>query len=231
MIAFLDTEFTGLLADPKLLSVGIVLGAGNDNAKGDEFYAEVTDRERLHAASWFVLDAVLPQFGKVPGAACPYAELGVRLYNFFADLARSLTPGEDIEVAFEFDLDWALVERAIEAADTARWPAVAGLMHPVNVYDIAGFGAGKRAATAYFAAQRLAPLSRHHALCDARALRASYGAAQAADAANAANHETAGASPCALPHRPQALPLATTPFIALPRRPQTESLRTHESET
>ena len=224
MIVFLDTEFTGPLADPKLLSVGIVPGARNDKYAGDdtglEFYAEVTDRERLDAASWFVLEAVLPQFGRVPGAACPYAELGARLYTFFANLAHSLAPAEAIEVAFEFDLDWALVERAIEAADAARWPAVAGLMHPVNVYDIAGFGAGKRAATTYFAAHRLAPLSRHHALCDARALRASHRAAQAAEAAHA------GASPCALPHRPQAPPFATTDFMAMTCRAQTESAPT-----
>lgn len=227
MIAFLDTEFTGLLADPKLLSVGIVLGAGQGNAKDSEFYAEVTDRERLHAASWFVLDAVLPQFGKVPGAACPYTELGARLRTFFTNLAHSLTPGEDLEVAFEFDLDWVLVERAIADADAdaTRPTPITAAVHPVNVYDIAGFGPGKRAATAYFSAQRLAPLSRHHALCDARALRASYAAAQAADATRS------GATPCALPHRPQTLPFDTTQFLALPRRPHTESLPTHESES
>jgi hypothetical protein len=44
----------------------------------------------------------------------------------------------------------------------------------VNVHEIAGYGPGHLAADAYFKAQASAPLSRHHALCDARALRLAY---------------------------------------------------------
>jgi hypothetical protein len=40
----------------------------------------------------------------------------------------------------------------------------------VNVYEFTGFGPGKLAADAHFKTQALAPFSRHHALCDARAL-------------------------------------------------------------
>ena len=66
-------------------------------------------------------------------------------------------------------------------------------------------------------------------LRDARALRASFGAAQAADAENAATTE--GASPCALPHRPHAIPLATNERMAMPRRPKAETNPTLDSET
>ena len=48
---------------------------------------------------------------------------------------------------------------------------------PVNVYALTGLGAGKLAAEAYFKGQKFAPFSRHHSLCDARALRLAYAAA------------------------------------------------------
>jgi hypothetical protein len=86
MIAFLDTEFTDLVTQPRLLSVGLVAG----NPGGADFYAEVTDTDRIHASSWFALSAVLPQFGKVPAAACTYAALGGRLAKFLADLTDAL---------------------------------------------------------------------------------------------------------------------------------------------
>lgn len=96
MIAFLDTEFTDLVIQPRLLSVGFVANCGS----GREFYAEVTDRDRIHAASWFALDAVLTQFCKVARAACTYAELGARLSTFLGDLAATLKAQECVEVAY-----------------------------------------------------------------------------------------------------------------------------------
>ena len=71
MLLFLDTEFTDLINDPRLLSVGIV-SATED---GSEFYAEVNNHSRLSAANDFVQDGVIPQFGNVPGATCSYREL------------------------------------------------------------------------------------------------------------------------------------------------------------
>ena len=49
MIIFLDTEFTDLVIEPQLLSVGMVAAS----VPGGEFDAEVTDRRRIRAASWF----------------------------------------------------------------------------------------------------------------------------------------------------------------------------------
>jgi hypothetical protein len=178
VIAFLDTEFTGLVGDPQLLSVGIVVGKDCPC----EFYAEVTDRTRILAASSFARDAVLPQFGKVAGAACSYLELGRRLSAFLATLSRSLKAGETIEIAFESDKDWEFLLNAVKDAGVARSESVVGALSPVNVYNIAGFAAGDLAARSYFKAQALAPLSRHHALCDARALRIAFDAANASSA-------------------------------------------------
>jgi hypothetical protein len=180
MITFLDTEFTDLV-DPQLLSVGIVGSAAGTS----EFYVEVTDGNRLRAASRFASDVVLTQFGRVEDAACSYAEIGVRVSSFFAHLLTSLTPNETIEVAYESDIDWKLLKGAIEDAGGMRWGLLAAALRPVNVYNVAGFHAGQLAANAYFEAQRLAPFSRHQALCDARALQIAYQAAATWTAARA----------------------------------------------
>lgn len=178
MIAFLDTEFTGLVGDPQLLSLGMVVG----EEYPCEFYAEVTDRTRILAASSFARNAVLPQFGRIASAACSYLELGRRLSAFLSTLSSSLKAGETMEIAFESDRDWEFLRNAVKDAGVAQWESIVGTLSPVNVYNIAGFAAGDLAAQAYFEAQALAPFSRHHALCDARALRIAFDAANASSA-------------------------------------------------
>jgi hypothetical protein len=173
LIVFLDTEFTDLVIEPRLLSVGLVEGG----MRHGEFYAEVTDRDRIHAASWFALDCVLPQFGKVANAACTYAELGARLALYLDGLIALAEPADSIELAFSFHLDWEFVDLAIRDAGIAHWEVTKRRLRPVNVYQIAGFDAGKLAADAYFNTQVTVGLSRHHALFDARALRVAYEAA------------------------------------------------------
>jgi hypothetical protein len=173
VLAFLDTEFTDLVVQPRLLSVGLV----TDRADGAEFYAEVTDADRIGATGWFGLGAVLPQFGKVDKAPCRYADLGLRLATFLATLAASLPPGEMIDLAHGHHLDWDLVDRALGDTGAAPWAATRLRVRPVNVYAFTGYDTGHVAAEAYFKAQAQATLSRHHALCDARALRVAYEAA------------------------------------------------------
>ena len=178
MLVFLDTEFTDLVIRPRLLSVGIV----TDFGRGREFYAEVTDPDRIHGTSWYVLSAVLPLFGRVAHAACAYAELGARLSAFLGDLVADLQTDEFVELAHGYPLDWELVDRAIKDTDAPSWESTRHRVRPVNVYELTGFGPGKRAAEAYLKAQDLALLSRHHALCDVRALRLAYEAATRASA-------------------------------------------------
>lgn len=174
MIVFLDTEFTDLVIEPQLLSVGLVAAS----VPGGEFYAEVTDRRRIHAASWFAVDVVLPQFGKIAHASCSYATLGARLCVFIDRMIASLHTDDRIEIAFSYDLDWELTVRAMRDSGGGHNADVTRQLDPRNVYDAVGFGAGKRAAEAYFAAEIDAPISRHHSLCDARALRIAYEAAK-----------------------------------------------------
>lgn len=185
-IVFLDTEFTDLVATPLLLSIGLVAGGSGLH----EFYAEVVDRLRIGSASQFASNIVLPQFGRVRGSACTYLELGARLATYLDGLTSELRPGRVLTVAYESDLDWTLLERAVRETDETRWSRLMARLRPVNVYNIAGFAVGDRAAKAYFDKQRLAPLARHHALCDARALRVAYAAAAASTASRARAAET-----------------------------------------
>ncbi len=172
MLAFLDTEFTDLVIQPRLLSAGIVT-SGN----GPEFYAEVTDSDRIHATGWFGLGAVLPNFGKVANAPCTYAELGTRLAAYMSELDAGMPEGDILDLAFGYHLDWELVDLAIRDSGSASWALTKIRVRPINVYQLTGFGAGQIAADAYFKAQNGKKLSRHHALCDARALRVAYEAA------------------------------------------------------
>ena len=173
MLVFLDTEFTDLVVQPRLLSVGLVADWG----AGGEFYAEVTDPDRIGATNRFGLSAVIPQFGKVARAACSYAELGSRLSAFLTDLAAEVPADGFVELAFGYDLDWTLVDLAAGDSEAEPWEWTRRRIRPVNVYELTGYGDGRLAAEAYFRAQALAPFARHHALCDARALRLAYGAA------------------------------------------------------
>ena len=185
MLLFLDTEFTDLVVLPRLLSVGLVGDIPGRNAAGcadaADFYAEVTDLDRLRSASWFALSAVLPQFGQVAGAGCSYHALGLRLGDHLRCLSTSLAAGECVEIVFGYALDWDLVDLAIRDADAPRWAFTRQRLKPCNVYDTTGFGAGALASQAYFRTQAQAAFGRHHALCDARALRAAWGAAASDD--------------------------------------------------
>jgi len=176
VIVFLDTEFTDLVVEPRLLSIAMV---GSDDSRDgvSDFYAEVSDLPRLRAASWYALDVVLPQFGQVPDAACRYAVLCRRLADYLSALVAGLRPGESVELLFEYHLDWTLLLLALQDSGTPRWAATLRRLRPCNVYSIAGGAVGKQAALAYFQSQRLAALGRHHALCDARALRLAWQAA------------------------------------------------------
>jgi hypothetical protein len=175
MIVFLDTEFTELVHEPRLLSVGMV----NNELQISEFYAEVTDADRLSEASFFTRDTVLPQFGKVPDAACTHFELGARVSAYLKSLVERLAMNQQLVVAFECHLDWELLVLAMEDGAKDSCAELLQRICPTNIFNLAGFEAGKATAESYFQKQRHAAIARHHALCDARALRIAYLAALA----------------------------------------------------
>ncbi len=167
MILYLDTEFTDLAVHSRLLSIGIVGPTG----RGVCFYAEVTDRDRIEDASWFAVAHVLPQFGRMARAACPYSELGRRLGSFLATLTRPLAPGEFIDVAFGNPLDWELLERAIRDGAGTIGAQALGRMRPLNVYQVVRRAAGGIPDKASLAVGVQPSSAHHHALADARTLR------------------------------------------------------------
>lgn len=200
MIVFLDTEFTDLAVHSRLLSVALVA----DTASQPDFYAEVTDADRLQGASRFAVNTVLPQFGRVADAPGSYADAGARLGAYFASLVAEQDDGDIIVIAYSYQLDWVLVERAITDAGAADWDRTRRHIHPVNVYGTTGSAVGVLASEAYFETQEHALYARHHALCDARALRCAF------EAMCACSSTCQATAPNSLP-APEVTAIATAP--------------------
>ena len=171
MIVFLDTEFTNFL-DPKLLSLGLV------TLDGREHYAELNlttraGKARVKASSSFVQSGIFDMWGLVPGATGTEWEMGRRTGEWLLGLAAE--SGTKVEVAFDYSMDYELMEYAIR--DCGLWDRVCKIVSPVNVRVLTGTITGELAAEECFRAlgQRGGRgLKRHHALADALALRAAY---------------------------------------------------------
>jgi hypothetical protein len=163
MLVFLDTEFTDL-GEPNLLSVGMVSEAG------DELYVELeldTDdaRDRMRVTSAFVDEVVLPQWSRVPGAACSHREMGRRIGEWLQRLAER---SGQVELVSDCRLDVELVEGALGHA---------GLLQAMNAVStqriVAGVDEIGDVGRLYGRAERRR-LYRHHALADAMALRSAH---------------------------------------------------------
>jgi len=164
MLVFLDTEFTCIEA-PELLSIGLVSDAG------DELYVELAGNFHLVNASTFVLDTVVPQFGLMPQSVTTLAELGHLVGVWLLELAVSGTA--PLDVAYDYHTDFDLLEQALQAA--GLWDQVQKFLEPTHVAYLIGDDCVESAMEASwmnsFAANGI---GRHHALADARALRAGF---------------------------------------------------------
>ncbi len=160
---YLDTEFTEFRF-PMLLSLALV---------GDtvEFYAEVNDFDRLECSSEFVRDNVLPQFGKVRGASVSYMQLCNRLVRFLGDLTKALGESEYLVVAYDYELDWCLLEQTMRDAEVGVAKRLSAYLIPHQINSSQPEAQQKM--LEYFELQRDLEIGRHHALCDARALQKS----------------------------------------------------------
>ncbi len=175
VIAFLDTEFTDLL-DPKLLSIGMVA------LNGLEHYGELdlTSGEgqvRLKAFSEFVRQVVLPMWGAVRHCAGTPWELGRGAGEFLLDRASSYPPESRLTVAFDYDVDFFLLEQAIR--DAGLWDQVKDRIEPLNIDRLTGTLTGELESEECFRSLARRGIGRHHALADALALRAAYVAVSA----------------------------------------------------
>lgn len=174
MICFLDTEFTAFI-DTELLSLGLV------SLDGLEHYVELdltteAGKAKVEKASDFVRnDGVLGMWGLVPGATATEREMGRRTGEWLLRLAAD--SGTRVQVAFDYSLDYELMEYAVR--DAGLWDRVREVVVPVNVGPLTDSPEGQIAAEEYFCEQKRRGLSRHHALCDAGGLRAAYIATKA----------------------------------------------------
>ena len=154
MILFLDTEFTDF-QQPALISLGLVSECGRY-----AFYAERTDYSAA-ACSTFVRENVIPKLGQnlpLPGGRMDAAGLTAALGGWLAEvhaLDTHLEDGGAVLVLHDFQTDFDLFTTALDG-NLPAW--VEG--HNVAVrLGWVGSSAGADA---------------HHALHDAKALRAAW---------------------------------------------------------
>lgn len=158
MLIFLDTEFTSLARDRKLISVGMVGEDGHDR-----FYAEIPrgDGWTTNDCNAFVKKIVLPLLdgGEFEIAR---ADLSQALAQWFATLPRSVT------IACDSVVDWQMISPYLQP-------------YPANLTDQYKIVAtcrdtmvGDKAINDYY----LAGGREHHALDDAQALRLAHAAWQ-----------------------------------------------------
>lgn len=161
---FLDTEFRKAADDGELLSIAFV---------GDccEFYAELDEHGvasvlRGHQRNHFLQQAVLSQFGRVPGARHTLDGMAQAAARWLAS-----RDGDALEMAYDYSMDFSLLKRLLARS---YGPALPRLV-PVHVSYLLDDPLGEEAAVvSWSATDKLRGLRRHHALADARALKARF---------------------------------------------------------
>ena len=153
---FFDTEFTGLIVDPRLISIGCV-----DETGTKTFYAELSDTWKPGDVSDFARVAVLP---KLEGgqASMMMSELTAALGNWLESFDAPVQLATD-----SLSWDWPLVQEIFETLST--WPKNLDGKPVVLVQDL-NFNLAVEDAFAK-------GLRRHHALDDAKANRLGWIAA------------------------------------------------------
>jgi hypothetical protein len=154
MLVFVDTEFTDFI-QIDLISIALVAEDGR------EFYAERTDY-RHEDCNDFVRAAVVPMLGRVADAACTRSELANRLRAWFEALPEPAT------LVYDYSTDRDLLVDAY-LGDEFDLP-------PANVGDNLLLGEVESDLVYQHALNRayVPGWPRHHALADARAMRAGY---------------------------------------------------------
>lgn len=163
MLVFLDTEFTDFV-QIDLISIALV------SENGHELYAERTDFRREDCSD-FVRAAVLPLLGRIAGATCTRGQLTQRLRTWLEALPEPAT------LVFDYFSDWELLVDAILGDDYDKLPVSIGGKQLLAA-DIVSDSVFQNALNRTFTRE----WPPHHALADARAIRAGYRAWQQANA-------------------------------------------------
>ena len=146
-LIFFDTEFSGLIINPRLISIGLV------SEDGREFYAELSDTYQISQCDQFVQEAVLPLL-QGGDALMTLPELALRLGNWLEGFDEPIKLATD-----SLSWDWPWVHEIFCAPYT--WPEnldgkplILSKKISFNVAVENAFAGGLR---------------RHHALDDAKA--------------------------------------------------------------
>jgi hypothetical protein len=159
---FLDTEFTKLTPDAKLVSIGLV-----DESGQRSFYAELSDTWQMGDAGEFAEQEVIPLLGGDADDVMTACELGAALHSWITGCGEFVMVATD---SLQWDWPWVLAifrEHGAWPENLAHEPVLL-TMNYLNDFD------------AFEAAIRVAyesGLRRHHALDDAKANRLGWIAA------------------------------------------------------
>lgn len=150
MKVFLDTEFTGLHRDAKLISIALVAETG------EEFYVELTDEYGKEDCSDFVVKTVLPQLD-LQRHGKTLADAKEQLQKFFHRFDVNLQICSDAP-----EWDWKFF--CYVAQTGSEWPSNV-LATPTDLSNMVGN------AVLNSDIERLLVEPPHHALADARLMR------------------------------------------------------------
>ena len=160
MLIFFDTEFTGLVVDPQLISIGFVAEDGRT------FYAELSDTWRPENVGDFARVAVLPQL-EGDGCLMTMQELTQRLTAWLENFEQPVKLATD-----SLAWDWSWVQEIFYPIET--WPAnVDGKPLLLTMNYLRNYDQFCHTVERAFASG----LRRHHALEDAKANRLGWIAA------------------------------------------------------
>jgi hypothetical protein len=148
MKIFIDTEFTDLVLDMDLISIGL---AAQDGA---EFYGERNDFDRAKCSD-FVVEIVLPQLGESPERVMSRNQLRDEVRAWLAQYEH-LQPC----ICFDFMGDWMLLWELLDG-DVPAWLTYQNVYRNIDPSETDRFW-------------RETELKEHHALNDARANLCAY---------------------------------------------------------
>ena len=149
MLLFLDTEFTDF-HDPELISLGLVSECGRF-----EFYAERADFNRCRCNE-FVRADVLPKLGQGPCFTAGEFSAALRTW---LNRVHALDAAGVVLVLYDYDTDFALLANTL--VNLPAWIEGANIANHINHVGWAREGLAE------------SPTA-HHALYDAKALRADW---------------------------------------------------------
>ena len=167
LVVLFDTEFTDLGVNADLLSIGFVT-ADTD----DELYIEISDADRGCCSS-FVREVVLPLFGKHNPETLPRAGAAARIDDWLDGL-REGNRERPIVLMSDYGGDWMhLLDLFVTTPGEFPWAQqmnVSGWLVQNHLLSGAQHFAFEDEQEAYFRRHG----DRHHALVDARAMKAAW---------------------------------------------------------